>query len=135
MVLQRWRSEYFIDVLNRALAIQKEKLGQDHWETVYTLVTIADVLDDLGKNEEAMEKYQQAMPIYKKEHGIESVNVAGLLNNIANILYTRKQGKYKDAMEKYNISLAVQEKVLGVNLADTIGTCKNIEMLIRRMQT
>ncbi len=32
------------DVLNRALVIRKEKLGQDHWETANTVMNISNVL-------------------------------------------------------------------------------------------
>ena len=73
------------------------------------------------------------MPIYKKEYGSESVDVAVLLNNIAITL--EYQGKYEDAIEKYNLSLAIKEKVLGMNHANTIHTRDNIDLLKREMQT
>jgi tetratricopeptide (TPR) repeat protein len=96
-------------------------------------LNIANVLNDQGKNEEAMEKYQQVMPIYEKEYGSDSVNMAQLLSNIANSLFS--QGEYEDAMEKYNLSLAIYEKVFGANYDGTIATRNNIERLKSIMQT
>jgi len=132
----RMKREYdkAIDLFKRALAIQKEKLGQDHWKTARTLMSIANVLGTQGKNEEAMEKYQQGvMPMYEKEFGNDSVEMAGLLNNIGAIL--NNQGKYKDAMENFKRSLAINEKVCGKNHAETIRSRNNMEILKREMQT
>ena len=98
-----------------------------------TLLNISNVLNDQGKDKEAMEKYQQVMPIFEKKYGSDNVQMALLLHNIAETLGS--QGKYKDAMEKFNLSLAIAEKVLGTNHSETIITRNNIEKLKRKMQT
>jgi tetratricopeptide (TPR) repeat protein len=94
-------------------------------------MSIAQVLAVQGKNEEALEKYQQVMPIYEKEFGSDSVQMAQLLHCIA--LALRNQGEYKVAMEKINRCLAIEEKLLGTNHASTIRTRNNIKSLKREM--
>uniref|UniRef100_A0A7S3VDX5 Kinesin light chain n=1 Tax=Chaetoceros debilis TaxID=122233 RepID=A0A7S3VDX5_9STRA len=116
------------------MAISKEMVRSDHWQTATTtLIGITLVLSAQGEHAEAMEKFREFIPIYEKEYGRDSVKMAELLHHVAVTLENR--GKSKEAMEKYKRHLVIQEKVFGINHATTIATRNNIEELQRYMQT
>lgn len=95
-------------------------------------MNIAGVLINQEKHEEALEKYEQGIPIYDKEYGSNSVQTAWLMSQIATTLIM--QGKYEEAMETLKRCLAIKKKVLEVDHQDSVDTHKLIAMLEKLMK-
>ena len=74
------------------------------------------MLQEQGKYEQALEKYNQSLFIKIITNGKHHADVATSLNNIGRVLYD--QGKYDQALEKYNQSLAIEIKTKGKHHPD-----------------
>ncbi len=69
-----------------------------------------------GKYNEAAKAAQEKVRLAEATFGPENVNLAALLNNLAQFYHL--QGKYTEAEPLYKRALAIRERVLGPNHAD-----------------
>ena len=60
-------------------------MGRDHPDVVLTLQHIGQVLQQLGRNEEAMQYLEEALKIEESRDGADGVKSARILNIIGNI--------------------------------------------------
>ena len=81
-----------------------------------------------GKLDEAEPLYKEALAIDKKVFGDEHPNVAGDLNNLAELL--RTQGKYDDAKPLQEEALAIRKKVLGEEHPEVAESLNNLALLL-----
>merc|ERR1711935_387396 len=110
-----------LQVRAKILELQLKENGSDkHSDVGDTYHRMADVLDNQGKYDAAMELYNQALTIRKKALGEEHADVGATYNNMANVL--DDQGKYDAAMELYNQALTIRKKALGEEHADVGAT-------------
>jgi tetratricopeptide (TPR) repeat protein len=72
---------------------------------------MGDTYGALGRNVEAEAMYRQAMAIYKKLYGEDTLSVASLLNNLAS--ETSAQSRHAEAEALERESLAIRRKLLG----------------------
>jgi hypothetical protein len=78
-------------LLQRVLEIQERSLGERHRAVVQTLMMLAGIYEEEGKNDQA--KYAQALPLYERALAIQQVNLGpdhpellGLLGQYADLL-------------------------------------------------
>ena len=81
---------------------------------------IANTLKDLGKHQEALAMYQEALPVFEVTFGPEHPSVADTYYNIGWVL--NSDGQYPEALEVCQKALDINIKIHGRNhlvVADT----------------
>ena len=84
-----------------------------------------------GRYPEAEPLYQQALAIAEKALGLNHLNVATCLNNLA-ALY-RSQGKYAKAEPLLKRTIAIREKGLGLEHPEVAMSLENYIALLRKV--
>ena len=74
------------------------------------------VLEQQGQLEDAEQMYTESLQINLKVFGEDSLNVADVQKNIADV--RAAQGRYDEAVKVYTDVLQIQERVLGRNHPD-----------------
>jgi tetratricopeptide (TPR) repeat protein len=95
----------------RALAINKKKLGEDHSDVATNLNNIGSAWKALGKYKRAIGYYEKALEIDKKAFGDQHPSVARELNNIG--MAWDSLGEYKKAIGFYEKALEIDKKAFG----------------------
>ena len=97
--------EYF----EKALAIRKKTLGEEHTDVAESHNNLGVVYSHLAKYNEAKEHYEKALFIWKKTYGEEHADVAASYNNLG-VVYGNL-GKYSEAKEYLDKALIVRKKI------------------------
>ena len=148
-VLQRMaKYEAALENLNKSLEIKIRMLSHEHpvvadtkvWRVLCNLhvflclslhvllqKNIGIVLGQQSKLEEATQMYNETLQIRLKVFGEDSLQVADIRKDIADIRKT--QGQYNEALEMYNGVVKIQEHVLGHEHLDTANTRENIAIV------
>lgn len=95
----------------RALAVRKELLGEDHPAVAYCYHEIGAVWADKDDSDRALPYYEKALAIWKKVLGEDDPRVATAYNNIG--MEWGARGDSNRALEYLEKALAIREKVLG----------------------
>ena len=108
--------EYF----EKALAIRKKTLGEEHTDVAESHNNLGVVYSHLAEYNEAKEHYEKALFIWKKIYGEEHAHVASSYNNLGTVFSHR--GKYSKAKELYEKALFILKKIyyVGNKLVATI---------------
>ena len=104
-------------LLNKALALRRKVLGEEHPATATSYLNVAYNLNAQGKYAEADPLYRKALAIFRKVLGEEHPATATSYNNLASNL--NAQGRYAEAEPLLRKSLAIRQKVLGEEHPDT----------------
>merc|ERR1711971_570170 len=101
-----------LDFSDKALEIAE---AHDEESDVLVLADIVSnkgmIHERVGKIDEAMLFYRQALKMKASIFGAEDPKIADSLNNIANLYY--EKGRYDEASKVYNQALEMKEKCLG----------------------
>jgi hypothetical protein len=111
-------------LLDRALAIRRKVLGEEHPDTATSYDNVAFNLNAQGKYVAAEEGHRKALGIYRKVLGEEHPDTAGSYNNLA--LNLTAQAKYAAAEEGNRKALEIRRKVLGEEHPDTAQSYNNL---------
>ena len=108
--------EYF----EKALAIRKKTLGEEHTDVAESHNNLGVVYSHLAEYNEAKEHYEKALFIWKKIYGEEHAHVASSYNNLGTVFSHR--GKNSKAKELYEKALFILKKIyyVGNKLVATI---------------
>jgi tetratricopeptide (TPR) repeat protein len=108
----------------RALAIRRKTLGQDHPDTAIGYSSLASNLDAQGRYGEAQPLYERALAIWRKALGEDHPDTGSGYNGLAHNL--KEQGRYGEAQPLYERALAIHRKALGEDHPDTAVNCNNL---------
>ena len=113
----------YIEVLEyfeKALAIRKKTLGEEHTDVAESHNNLGVVYSHLAEYNKAEEHYEKALFIWKKIYGEEHAHVASSYNNLGTVFSHR--GKYSKAKELYEKALFILKKIyyVGHKLVATI---------------
>ena len=97
--------EYF----EKALAIRKKTLGEEHTDVAESHNNLGVVYSHLAEYNEAKEHYEKALFIWKKIYGEEHADVAASYNNLG-VVYGNL-GKYSEAKEYLDKALIIRKKI------------------------
>ena len=97
--------EYF----EKALAIRKKTLGEEHTDVAESHNNLGVVYSHLAKYNEAKEHYEKALFIWKKIYSEEHADVAASYNNLG-VVYGNL-GKYSEAKEYLYKALIIRKKI------------------------
>jgi CHAT domain-containing protein/tetratricopeptide (TPR) repeat protein len=113
----------------KALAIHKKVLGEQHLDTATTLYNLGLLLHAQGDYASARPYYEQALAIKKNVLGEQHPDTARSLNNLGGLL--QAQGDYASARPYCEQALAVYRKVLGELHPHTALLLNNIGALLQ----
>jgi tetratricopeptide (TPR) repeat protein len=108
----------------QALAIMRERLGEQHPDTATSLNNLAGLYQAQGRYDEAEPLYQQALAIRKARLGEQHPDTAASLNNLAGLY--QAQGRYDEAEPLYQQALAIMRERLGEQHPDTATSLNNL---------
>ncbi|NEO55845.1 MAG: tetratricopeptide repeat protein [Okeania sp. SIO3B5] len=124
---QQGRYAEAIPFAEKALAIRKNVLGDDHPNVATSMNNLALLYYLQGKYTEAEPLFQQSLAIWKEKLGDNHLDVAKSLNNLA-LLY-ESQGRYTEAEPLYQQSLAIRKEKLGDNHPDVAMSLNGLATL------
>ncbi|HEY8924388.1 MAG TPA: tetratricopeptide repeat protein, partial [Polyangia bacterium] len=94
----------------KALALKRRVLGNDHWDVALTLGNVADALHLLGRNEEALERNGAAIAVLERALGPRHPDVGIHLCNRGDI--HRALGQPRLALDDYQRALDIWKGAL-----------------------
>ncbi len=112
----------------KALALRRKLLGEDHPDVAHSLNNLAFLYDSQGRYEQAEPLYVQALALRRKLLGEDHPDVAYSLNNLA-FLYD-SQGRYEQAEPLYVQAIAILRDRLGPDHPNTKTGINNFLQLI-----
>lgn len=97
-----------LDCLEKSLSIKKQYLPENHRQLAGTYNLIGNTYDSLKEYREAIQFYQEAANIFKRNN-----DYYYLWQSYSNLGYTnQKQGKYKEALVYYDKSLSTLDLII-----------------------
>jgi tetratricopeptide (TPR) repeat protein len=124
---ERARFQEAEPLLERALLINEQELGEKHPDTARSLNNLASLYQEQGKDTEAEPLYRRALLINEQELGALHPITAKNLSNLAGFCCT--QGRYAEAELFYERALLINELVLGALHPDTATSLNNLAQL------
>lgn len=109
-----------VSLYERALALRRANLGEDHPSTATTLQNLAVALHETGRTAEAVPMLEQAIAIREKKLGPDHPDLAVSLANLARVQY--ESGHAAEALPLIDRALAIREAKLGPAHPDTART-------------
>jgi tetratricopeptide (TPR) repeat protein len=110
--------------LQRARALDEEKLSPEHPRLLQTLSNLGLVLRELGESREAVSVYERVLAARERTLGPEHPDVATALNNLGMVLFD--QGEFARAKQVDQRAVSIREKVLGPNNRDVSLPLNNL---------
>ncbi|MEE8524640.1 MAG: serine/threonine-protein kinase [Thermoanaerobaculia bacterium] len=116
-------------LLERALAIYRQRLGEKHLETARGLDLLANVYHDQGEYGRAEPLFESSLKIREQQLGRDHPHVAASLNNLAILYQTRNQA---DRAEPLLLrALQIQQAASGAASAEVAWSLNNLGELYR----
>jgi tetratricopeptide (TPR) repeat protein/CHAT domain-containing protein len=114
-------------VLQQALEIQRNALGNEHLDTATCMEDLAWVCVQLYEYAKAEPFYREALRIRKKLLGAEHPLVAATLERVASLY--RTMGSYTEAETLYQEALRIRKKVLGAEVPEVANSLNDLAVL------
>ena len=113
-------------VLDEAIAIYKESIGDDAVELGKAMLLYGRIYDAQDNIDESLDSFDEALRIFQITLGEDDINVALALSNIG-IIHARKM-EYEEAVDKCKLALKIRIKSgkQDQDLADSIYNVGNI---------
>jgi serine/threonine-protein kinase len=117
-------------LLERALALRRETLGERHADVGHSLDHLALLHEKRGAYDEAERLNREALALRRALHGPDHPAVAESLNRLAGLLM--HQGRYKAAEPLYRESLSIRRQLLGDDHEEGAITRSDLALLLNR---
>ncbi|MBK8241217.1 MAG: serine/threonine protein kinase [Deltaproteobacteria bacterium] len=127
-----WRAAQYdegVAAHERALAIKRRVLGDEHPSIAVTLFNLANVEDERGDHERAWNRMLEALAMFERELGPMHPAVGNCANNLGSMANVR--GDLSEAVGWYERALAIKEASAGpesLQLASSLGNLGNVEL-------
>ncbi|MFK7847651.1 MAG: tetratricopeptide repeat protein [Rhodothermales bacterium] len=103
-------------------------LGDNHFETIFHMISRGSILQSRGKHEETIELYNHLLPNAKKSLGSNHLLVASLLNNFA-VSY-RRLGRFDESIDAYMQAREMRIAQLGLEHNAVAITSSNLAIVL-----
>ena len=110
--------------LSSAFGIRRQILGEEHPDTLSSMMNLGNALNDQGKAAEAEQMHRQVLEVRERVLGKEHPGTLASMVNLGNALHN--QGKYAEAEQMYRQVLEAKERVLGKEHPDTLASMMNL---------
>jgi tetratricopeptide (TPR) repeat protein len=117
LALSMWRSQHSND----------PESWQAQRGVATTLLNISDIHIQQNMLDEAMEKINEALALFRRLHGEKSPEAATALCKVGDIY--RKQGKLDEALKVYNKALRYRQRALGNGNADVATSITKVAVI------
>jgi len=112
----------------QAFELARDSLGEDHFQTLTTLVNLGEILENLGDYRESRRLMEKAIPRLEKVLGSEHPTTALALTIQAKALY--ETGSEPEAIQKFYRALEIFEKVYGELHPQTVSQLNNLGQVL-----
>ncbi|HEV2845067.1 MAG TPA: serine/threonine-protein kinase, partial [Thermoanaerobaculia bacterium] len=112
------------ELLEEALRVRRDVLGQDGLEVADTLQNLAVTLREMDRNQEAEPLLREALEIRRRHGATATPEYARGLNDTAGLLQAR--GELKEAEALYEEVLALKRRLLGPEHEDVVTGLNNL---------
>jgi tetratricopeptide (TPR) repeat protein len=116
-------------LLEEALALTVQELGENHPNTAIRYSNLAIVLQDLGDYQGAKDLLEKAVASDEKNFGTDHPTTAIRYSNLAGVLYTL--GDYQGAKDLLEKAVASDEKNLGTDHPTTAISYSNLALVLQ----
>ena len=117
-----------IPLLEKALQIRKQTLGERNPDIASTMNHLAEALQNAGKHDAALRMANEALTMRRKLLGNEHPDVASSLGTLGGSLY--ETGKYAEAEAAFRESLAIREKAFGEEHVKVATSLSQLAMIV-----
>ncbi len=117
--------------IERALALHRRELGDDHPKTLMTMNDLGALLKVMGKLAEAEPYLRKALEGFRNVLGDDHPDTLLSINNIGGLL--RAQGKLDEAVPYFREALEGKRRVLGSDAPSTLTAVNDIGYLLTLM--
>ncbi len=118
-----------VSLLERALAINRQALGENHPETATTEVNLSGELLAVGRVGESVKLGQLALANFEATLGPQHPRTAAAASTLADALRASKNPA--NAEKLYRQALAIDEAAYGPNHPETLGNMKTLATFLR----
>jgi tetratricopeptide (TPR) repeat protein len=116
-----------LEHMNRALALRRRHLGNDHPATLASLNNLATLNWDLGRYDDAEPLYHEALEGRRRILGADHPETLKSLNNLGFLYQAR--GRHDEAEPLFKQALEGHRRRLGANHPDTLTNLNNLALL------
>lgn len=116
----------------RALVTRRRALGNEHPDTLTSVINMGFLLRARGKLAEAEPYYRESLETSRRVLGEEHPTTLTALNNLGRVL--EDQNKLAEAEKYYRDALEKRRRVLGEEHADTLGSINNMGRLLQHQR-
>jgi len=131
VLYQARRISQAMNPARRALAMNKEMLGERHPQYATSLNNLAWLLESQGDRAAARPLYETALAIRKEVLGERHPHYAQSVENLAYLL--NSQGDYAAAQPLYAKALAIRKELLGERHPDCVQSLENLAGVLGRV--
>ena len=111
-----------------ALDTRRRILGDDHLATLQSINSRGELLNSMGKPDEALVCFREAVAGCRRVLGNEDPETLHSLNNMGDLLHA--QGKLDEALDYRREALAGHRRVLGDDHLETLVSINNMAVLL-----
>ncbi|MGB7923697.1 MAG: serine/threonine-protein kinase [Pyrinomonadaceae bacterium] len=116
-------------LLEEALAIRRQRLGQEHPDVAATLNHMAELTHVKGDLATAERMYQEVLAIRHRIYGEEHAEIAATLNSLASLLKDKADFTGSEAM--FRQALTMRRKLLGAEHSDVADSLGQLAQLLK----
>ena len=117
------------EILHTALQLRREHQGNDHPDTLILINNMGAMLQDQGKQDEAMPYYKEALEGSRRVLGIDHPKTLAYINNMGTLL--QEQGKQDEAIPYFKEALEGFRNQLGNDHPTTLMRVNNMGYLLQ----
>jgi tetratricopeptide (TPR) repeat protein/tRNA A-37 threonylcarbamoyl transferase component Bud32 len=110
--------------LERAVDVRRRLLGEQHKDTLESLNSLANVLQEQGRYPQAEALNTEILAIERRTLGDQHRDTLSGMNSLASVF--RSEGKYDPAAALAGAALEMQRRLLGEKHPDTLSTTVNL---------
>ena len=111
-------------LLEHALEIQRGVLGPENQDTLRSMNSLGNVLNNEGRYAQAEKLHRETLSIRRRVLGPESQDTLSSMNSLANDLWS--EGHYPEAEKLYRETLSIRRRVLGPENPGTLTVMSNL---------
>ncbi|MBK8101166.1 MAG: serine/threonine protein kinase [Planctomycetes bacterium] len=121
--------EAAVPVQEAALATRRQRLGEEHTDTLRSLSNLAKLLHDRGRSQEAEQVQRQALAVLRRQAGEDTPMALDLLQSLGTSLLAQR--KFTEAEACYREALERRRRAQGEEHRETLAALYSVGAALR----